>query len=299
MVNLKCPFDNGQIIDVKGEATCNLCKTPFPMASNGEKLVLDFRGINKSTDVVLTFSIPQHPLKTGTVDQFGFATAVDFDCLSREEIRKRYGTKLQKEVLYYIDKLLKEVGPKAAILDLGCGKGGNKKYLESLGFSNIVSVDYLSKGAELLVDAHRLPFFYASFDMILTTATLEHFYNPFIAFKEMNRVLKPKGMLIASGSFLESWHANSCFHFTPGGIDQLCTFGGFELSDLWPGWGFIPSIASHGLRLGRFKWLTYKIQKVFDWVLTSLRNPEVAKKHTFKMSGSFGLYAVKKDGVSF
>ena len=59
--------------------------------------------------------------------------------------------------------------------------------------------------------------------------------------------MKTKGILIASGSFWESWNGNPCFHFTPGGIDLLCHFAGLELSDIWSGWGFIPSVSSYNL----------------------------------------------------
>jgi len=295
MVELICPLDYGKISENMGNISCQLCNTTFPMVDIGKQRIPDFRCRNISKDIKLTFTIPQNPLQIEKLEQFGRATAADFQCLSREKIRKLYGTKLQKEILYYIDFLLKEVGIKAVILDLGCGRGGNKKYLESIGFYNVVSVDYKSTGAEYLVDAHRLPFASQSFDMILTTATLEHFYNPYIAFKEMKRVLKSKGMLIATGSFWESWHGNSCFHFTPDGINLLCQFAGFELLDIWSGWGFIPSVTTHALGLRKFKKVTYQFQRIFDFIVTLLADYDTSKKHKFKTSGSFGLFAKKME----
>ena len=293
MVELICPLDYGKISETMGNVTCKRCNTTFPMVDIGEQRIPDFRCLEKSKEVKLTFTIPQNPLQIEKLDQFGIATDADFQCISREKIRKLYGTKLQKEILYYIDNLQKKVGTNAVILDLGCGNGGNKKYLESIGFYNIVSVDYKSTGAEYLVDVHRLPFASQSFDMILTTATLEHFYNPYIAFKEMSRVLKARGMLIATGSFWESWHGNSCFHFTPGGIKLLCQFAGFELLDIWSGWGFIPSVTSHALGLRKLKKVTYIFQRIFDFIVTLITDPDTAKKHKYKTSGSFGLFAKK------
>lgn len=293
MIELVCPLDYGKISESEGNISCQLCNTTFPLVNIGKQQIPDFRCHNKSKDVKLTFTIPQNPLQSEKLDQFGIATDADFQCLSREKIRKLYGTKLQKEILFYIDVLLKEVGNNAVILDLGCGSGGNKKYLEAIGFDNIVSADYMSTGAEYLVDVHCLPFASLSFDMILTTATLEHFYNPFIAFKEMSRVLKSKGMLIATGSFWESWHGNSCFHFTPGGIHLLCQFAGFELLDIWSGWGFIPSVTTHALGLRKFKRVTYQFQRIFDSIVTLLTDYDTAKRHKFKTSGSFGLCAKK------
>lgn len=295
MIELKCPLDSGKIIENRGSYSCDLCNTHFPMVDIDKRKVPDFRCANKSTDVTLTFTIPQTPLSTGSVDNFGIATAADFRCLSREKLRQLYGTKLQKEILYYIDILLNQVLSTTIILDLGCGSGGNKKYLESIGFYNVVSVDYMSLGAEYLVDVHRLPFASESFDMILATATLEYFYNPYIAFTEMSRVLKNEGMLIASGSFWESWHGNSCFHFTPGGLNLLCHFAGLRLSDMWSGWGFIPSVSSHALGLGGLKKVTYQFQRCFDFLLSLSKGHDASKKHRFETSGSFGLYAQKTE----
>jgi len=293
MIELRCPLDDGKIVETGGNISCELRRTPFPRLDMDKQRVFDFRCLDKSTDVTLTFAIPQNPLQTGDVDRFGIATAADFEHLSRDKIRQMYGTQIQKETLYYIDFLLNRTGTHAVIPDLGCGNGGNKKYPESIGFPNVVSEDYMSSAAEYLADVHRLPFASESFDMILTTATLEHFYNPYIAFKEMRRVLKRKGMLIASGSFWESWHDDSCFHFPPGGIELLCQFAGLALSDIWTGWGFIPSVSSHALGLRKFKKVTFQFQIFFDFILTRFAGYRKSKRHKFKTSGSFGLFAQK------
>jgi len=109
----------------------------------------------------------------------------------------------------------------------------------------------------------------------------------------MSRVLNSKGILIASGSFWESWHGNSCFHFTPGGIELLCQFSDLKLLDMWSGWGFIPSVSSHAFGLGKFKRVTYQLQRLFDFTLTLLAGHITSKKHKFKTSVSFGLFAQK------
>lgn len=293
MIELKCPLDGGALLNVNGDYCCDLCDTKFKKVDVGGHEIYDFRCIGTVKETSLTFTVPVHPIRTGNVEKFGKATDARYQCLSRQKIRKLYDTKLQKEILYYINILLNETGPNAKILDLGCGNGGNKKYLESIGFRNIVSVDYMSTGAEYLVDVHRLPFADEIYDIVLTTSTLEHFYNPYIAFKEMSRILNPNGFLIASGSFWESWHGNSCFHFTPGGVGLLCDFANLDLLDMWPGWGFIPSVFTHALGLRKFKHVTYQFQKFFNGILTLFRGKAVAKRHMFNTAGSLGFYARK------
>ena len=293
MHSLICPLDGGKVVEAGDVRRCATCQTEFPSVRIGSKSVYDYRCLGIHTVVSMNFTIPQATMELDHVLQYGKATEADFPCMTREEIRKKFGTKLQKEILYYLDATLKEVGPDARILDLGCGKGGTKRYLESLGFKNVVAVDYYSDGAEFLVDAHRMPFADASFDLIITTAIIDAFYNPFLAFREMSRVLKPGGALIATGSFWEEWHG-SCFHCTPAGLKQLCDLAGLDFRDIWSSWGFIPAVASHALRLDRFKKHTYRLQRWFDaWVMRR-HGKEALRKHIFRTSGGFGLYARKK-----
>ncbi len=292
----RCPIDKRALIQKEDTLICSCCHLRFSQVDvEGKRNVYDFRCFNQVNKVQIEFNVPQSllDLDSETIKRFGFATKVDFKCLSREEIRKKFGTKLQKEILYYIEKTYFKVSSDARILDLGCGTGGNKNYLNSIGFKNVISVDYWSVGADYLVDVHRLPFDNSSFDLILTTATLEHFYNPFIAFAEMSRVLKSGGVLVASGSFWESWHGQSCFHFTPNGLFVLCQSANLILEDLWSGWGFIPSISSHAFGLERWKFVTYKFQDVFDFLLKLLKGNDAVLRHRLRTSGSFGIYCIK------
>lgn len=291
---LKCPLDDGILEgNADNELLCPSCGRAFPMKDVGGRAVPDLRALKHSARVEVSFTIPQEPLETGRVDGFGKSTEALFDCPSREDLRVRYGTKLQKEFLFHIQQTYESKGKESSVLDLGCGEGGNTRYLKDVGFNNVVPVDYMATGAEYLVDVHRLPFQEGEFDMILTTATLEHFYNPFLAFREMHRVLKPGGTLLASGSFWESWHAASCFHLTPGGIDQLCRFAGLELIDLWVGWGCIPSICSHAFGLKKVKRLTYMLQHAFDRLYAIRFGKTAGKQHRFRTAGSFGMAAIK------
>lgn len=254
----------------------------------------DLRCLGDPGRVVLAFEVPATLLGANRIAGFGRATRADFQTLSREEIRQRFGTKLQKEILFYLHRTLVEAGPSATILDLGCGSGGSKRYLRSVGFERVLAVDYWSAAAEYLVDAHRLPCRDGSFDLVLATAALEHFYNPFVAMAEISRVLRRGGVLLASASFWESWHGRSCFHFTPDGLHVLCEASQLSLEDLWSGWGFLASVPAHALGLGRFKPALYRLQSAFDTALRALRGSDAAFQHRLRTSGSFGIYARKR-----
>jgi SAM-dependent methyltransferase len=200
---------------------------------------------------------------------------------------------LSRELVFYCINLRQELGPDMHALDLGCGDGGNTSYLKSLNLTNITKVDFLSGSADYQVDVHRMPFKDQSFDLVITTSTIEHFYNPFIAFREISRVLKPGGALLATGSFWESWHGNSCFHFTPGGLAILCESSDLAVQDMWSGWGFIPSVFSHTTGRQSLKPAMYFLQNVFDRALAVARGADFAQLFKFRTSGSYGVFARK------
>jgi SAM-dependent methyltransferase len=291
---LRCPLDKGMLAEMDGEIRCRECGQLFPEVEVRPKHpVLDFRCLDRTNRVALEFSIPHAVLTPEKVETFGRATKAKFRCPSRSVIKKTFGTKLPKECMYYAHEMFRRVSTDGLVLDLGCGSGGSKRYLQAVGFSDVIAVDYMSTGAEYLVDVHRMPFHDASFDVILTTATLEHFCNPFVAFAEMSRVMKPSAALIATGSFWEAWHGHSCFHFTPDGLHVLCQAVGLELEDLWSASGFLPSVAFHAFRSRRLRSVARVLQVVFDWTRRWTRGRTAAVYHRLETSGAFGICARK------
>jgi len=130
-------------------------------------------------------------------------------------------------------------------LDLGCGPRDQAKPLEFLGFL-YVGVDYANNAADLLVDAHSLPFQDASFDCVFSYAVLEHLHNPFVALHEVARVLKPGGWFIGTVSQGEPFHS-SYFHHTPWALISLVdTVPGLKVVRLWDSSDTLSSLASMG-----------------------------------------------------
>lgn len=112
-----------------------------------------------------------------------------------------HGKKLQS-----LEFLLQKSSGK--LLDVGCADGTTTFRISQISNKLTVvgvdlykeSIDFAKKsykGVEFIAsDAHKLPFKNQSFDYVCAIEILEHLEDPELALKEINRVLKPKGILI-------------------------------------------------------------------------------------------------------
>lgn len=80
-----------------------------------------------------------------------------------------------------------------------------------------------SKGVHVVADAHFLPFKDNSIAGIHINAVLEHVKNPFMVAKEIYRVLKKGGGVVAWVPFMASYHKSpdDYFRFTVSGIREI------------------------------------------------------------------------------
>jgi SAM-dependent methyltransferase len=157
---------------------------------------------------------------------------------------------------------LRALAPGSTVLEIGCGGGQNRKFIQGLGHQYIGTdvsktrvFDWLQAfgGPDFLCDAHFLPFEEQTFDAVYCTAVFEHLASPPIAALEVHRVLKPGGVFLGNVSFLEPWHDNSYTHMSPLGVLRLLDGAGFEIQAIWPeegssGFHAMPR-SSRGLKL--------------------------------------------------
>ena len=68
------------------------------------------------------------------------------------------------------------------------------------------------RDCDIAGDLQDMPLADESLDAIICTEVLEHVENPFRAVREMHRVLKPGGILLASAPFLWPWHGTADYH---------------------------------------------------------------------------------------
>ena len=151
------------------------------------------------------------------------------------------GARDGSELLSILDQTLRHKG---AVLDLGCGPKDQAIPVMSLGHQ-YVGIDFSHAAADVLADAHSLPFRSASFDFVLSYAVLEHLHNPFLALGEVGRVLKPGGIMCGTVSLGEPFH-DSFFHHTAWGLISLCVASHFEVVRLWPCWDTLDGLAEMG-----------------------------------------------------
>ncbi len=120
----------------------------------------------------------------------------------------------------------------AALLDLGCGPRDQEVVASHLGL-RYVGIDYDSPAADLLADAHSIPFESGLLDAILAYAVLEHLQDPLIALGEVSRVLVPGGVFFGTVSQGEPFHA-SFFHMTAWGLLAALMQAGLVVEMIWP-----------------------------------------------------------------
>ena len=87
------------------------------------------------------------------------------------------GPQAQRDSRELISEMMKSVRQNGRVLDLGCGPRDQAKPMELAGYQYL-GVDYSSPSADLLVDAHAMPFCNNSFECVFSYAVLEHLRLP-------------------------------------------------------------------------------------------------------------------------
>jgi len=136
------------------------------------------------------------------------------------------------------------IKPGARLLDLGCGPRDQAAPTEHWGAS-YVGIDYSSAQADLLADAHAIPFRDGTFDVVLSYAVLEHLYHPFLAAREVARVLRPGGVYVGTVSQGEPFH-DSFFHHTAWGLLTVLRPAGLRATRLWSSHDTLHALSTMG-----------------------------------------------------
>lgn len=134
--------------------------------------------------------------------------------------------------------------PGIALLDLGCGPRDQAVPAQHYG-AQYAGVDFSSNAADLLADAHAIPFRASTFDVVISYAVFEHLYQPLLAAQEVRRVLKSGGVFAGVVSQGEPFH-DSYLHHTAFGVLELLQRAGLRPLRLWPSYDTLHSLAKMG-----------------------------------------------------
>jgi len=154
--------------------------------------------------------------------------------------------------------------PQSKVLDLGCGPRDQAivfKHLEC----QYVGIDYSNPKADMLADAHALPFQSTIFDCVFSYAVLEHLHNPFIAINEIARVIKDGGVYVGTVSQGEPFH-DSYFHHTAWGLISLIqSHPELELKRIWTSDDTLGSLS----RMGKYPRAIKSLISIVDKIHTA------------------------------
>jgi ubiquinone/menaquinone biosynthesis C-methylase UbiE len=147
---------------------------------------------------------------------------------------------------WYDQKLHDIARQSTRILDVGGGRPFQKRlaeYRELLRGIEYVTLDIdPSTKPDIVGDAHALPFDDGSFDAVLHSSVLEHLHSPWIAAREMYRVLRPGGCVLGVVPWIYPYHAreghyHDYWRFTQDGLQRLfADFRTIELQKMGRWW---------------------------------------------------------------
>ena len=120
------------------------------------------------------------------------------------------------------------------ILDVGCGQ---KPYATLFRFSQYIGLELDSpenrqtKKADFFYDGVTFPFQDCEFDSVVVNEVFEHVFNPTDFLREINRVLRPDGMLLMTVPFVWDEHEqpNDYARYSSFGLISIVERHGFKV----------------------------------------------------------------------
>jgi SAM-dependent methyltransferase len=128
-----------------------------------------------------------------------------------------------------LDDLLGAFGYGARGLNVGSG--------ERTPRPDLINVDRaITAITDCVADARQLPFMAEAFGLVLSQETVEHVADPFLAVREMGRVLKRGGTLYLQVPFIIGYHPDpdDYWRFTHAGLRELIEQAALECEKVQP-----------------------------------------------------------------
>lgn len=133
----------------------------------------------------------------------------------------------------------KAIYAKGRLLDIGCGGQPYREFFNHV--DNYIGLDLPpSIHVDIYGDGMFLPFQEKVIDTVLCNEVLEHIPEPLKFMSELNRVLKPQGILILTTPQTWGLHLepHDYYRYTKYGLRYLAEQSGFEVMEITPTCGF-------------------------------------------------------------
>jgi SAM-dependent methyltransferase/uncharacterized protein YbaR (Trm112 family) len=212
---LRCPACRGRLFRSKDELRCAnpACGTPYPIVDNVPVLINDDESLFRRADFVerrnTTFDLSRSRCKQWV-----------------DSVLPPLGRNLKaKQNFQRLAGMLLERSPRPVVLVVGGSiLGQGIEALVSRPGIELVETDVtFGPRTKLVCDAHDLPFDDNVFDGVVIQAVLQYVPDPARCVREIERVLKPRGLVYAETAFMQQVvHGRYDFtRFTHLGIRRL------------------------------------------------------------------------------
>jgi uncharacterized protein YbaR (Trm112 family) len=192
---LACPNCKGSLAQGKA-LVCSSCETEYPVLDGVPVLINDARSLFSVSDFIekrnTTYGKPAGGWKKFILR---FVPSISINIGSKEN----YASFFFK---------VRETNPSPRVLIIGGAIEGEGLDTVSLDPAiELIETD-VAFGARtgLICDAHDLPFLDGSFDGVIAQAVLEHVVDPFRCVAEIERVLRPGGLVYGETPFMQQVH---------------------------------------------------------------------------------------------
>jgi uncharacterized protein YbaR (Trm112 family) len=129
---------------------------------------------------------------------------------------------VKENYITMVQQVVDAFPPSHVVVDLGAGNRDTAN--PSIIRTDILLTPYV----DLISDAHQLPFLDESVEMVQSSAVFEHLKQPFVAAKEIFRVLKPGGHVYAECAFVYPFHGYPGMYFNASIEGMRSLFQDFE-----------------------------------------------------------------------
>ena len=214
---LTCPKCNSSVQELAGGFECkNHCNIVYPIYHDVPVLIDPEKSVFTFSDFANNIA-PDIFFKTYKNPILRFLKNI------RPDITLNLASKKNYENL--AAQLSKISNPKILIIGGSIDGQGIDALKNNLPIGAVLVESDVAHGpnTNIIIDAHQIPFQDNCFDLVIAQAVLEHVLDPFICVSEINRVLKPGGLVYAETPFMQHVHGGKFdFHrFTALGHRRL------------------------------------------------------------------------------